>query len=84
MATISTVKARDEFSTVVNRAAFGKERVILTRRGKKLAAVVPIDDVKLLEELEDRLDLEEAERILADQNEVPIPYKKARKRLGLK
>ncbi len=84
MANISTVKARDEFSTVVNRVAFGKERVILTRRGKKLAAVVPIEDVKLLEELEDRLDLEEAERILVDQNEVPIPYKKARKRLGLK
>jgi len=58
--TISTVKARSSYSTVINRAAFGKERVVLTRRGKEVAAVVPIEDVKLLEELEDRIDLEEA------------------------
>jgi prevent-host-death family protein len=40
MTTISTVKARDQFADVVNRAAYGKERVVLTRRGKGLAAVV--------------------------------------------
>ncbi|HEY2933577.1 MAG TPA: type II toxin-antitoxin system Phd/YefM family antitoxin [Acidobacteriota bacterium] len=84
MASISTVRARGEFSTIVNRAAFGKERVILTRRGKKLAAVVPIEDVRLLEELENRLDLGEAARILADRHETPIPYKRARQRLGMK
>jgi prevent-host-death family protein len=55
---ISTVKAREQLSTVINRAAFGKERVVLTRRGKEVAAIVPIEDVKLLEELEDRIDLE--------------------------
>jgi hypothetical protein len=29
MASITTVAARNEFSSVLNRAAFGKERVIL-------------------------------------------------------
>ena len=60
MATITTVSARNEFSSVLNRAAFGKERVILQRRGKSIAAVVPMDDVMLLEALEDKLDIADA------------------------
>ena len=60
MNTISTVKARGNFSDLVNRSAYGKERIVLTRRGKGIVAVVPIDDLELLEELEDHLDLEEA------------------------
>ncbi|MGO8932643.1 MAG: type II toxin-antitoxin system Phd/YefM family antitoxin [Bryobacteraceae bacterium] len=60
MPSVSTVEARNEFSTVLNRAAFGKERVILARRGKAIAAIVPMDDVKLLRALEDRADLADA------------------------
>ena len=60
MASITTVSARNDFSTVLNRAAFGKERVILKRRGKAIAAVVPIDDVVLLQSLEDKLDIADA------------------------
>jgi prevent-host-death family protein len=57
---ITTVAARNDFSTVLNRAAFGKERVILKRRGKPIAAVVPMDDVLLLQSLEDKLDIADA------------------------
>jgi len=60
MASVTTVGARNDFSTVVNRAAFGKERVILKRRGKPIAAVVSMDDVKLLESLEDNRDIADA------------------------
>ena len=56
MASITTVVARNDFSSVLNRAAFGKERVILKRRGKAIAAVVPLEDLALLQSLEDRLD----------------------------
>jgi prevent-host-death family protein len=66
MSKISTVEAREQFSDVVNRAAYGKERVVLTRRGKDLAAVVPIEDMRLLEALEDQLDSEAAKEALAD------------------
>ena len=66
MGSISTAKARNNFSDVVNRAGYGKERVILTRRGKPIAAVVPIEDVEFLEELEDRADLEAAREALAE------------------
>jgi prevent-host-death family protein len=84
MTKVSTVKAREQFSEVVNRAAYGKERVILTRRKKDLAAVVPIEDVKLLEALEDRLDLEDARAALAEaKKKGTIPWEKIKVELGL-
>ena len=81
MSKVSTVEARDQLSTIINRAAFGKERVVLTRRGKELAAVVPIEDVKLLEELEDRLDFEAAREALNEEG--TIPWEKVKAELGL-
>ena len=48
------------FAEVLNRAAFGKERVVLTSRGKPLVAMVPIEDVEVLEQLEDQADAEQA------------------------
>ena len=84
MATLSTVKARGNFSDLVNRSAYGKERVVLTRRGKGVAAVVPIEDLKLLEAIEDRLDLDDIEKALADpKNKKSIPWDKVKKDLGL-
>ena len=84
MATLSTVKARENFSDLVNRSAYGKERVVLTRRGKGIAAVVPIEDLNLLEAIEDRLDLEDIEKALADpENKRAIPWDKVKKDLGL-
>ena len=81
MASISAVEARDHFADVVNRAAYGKERIVLTRRSKELAAVVPIEDVRLLEELEDRLDIEAAREALSDPERTP--YDQLRRELGL-
>ncbi len=69
MTNIPTVKAREQFSEIVNRAAYGKERITLTRRGKSIAAVVPIEDVELLEELENRLDLDDVRVALAEAKE---------------
>ncbi len=81
MTKVSTVEARERFSDIINRAAFGKERVVLTRRGKELAAVVPIEDMKLLEELEDRLDVEAARQALKEEG--TIPWEKVKAELGL-
>lgn len=58
-------KARESFSETLNRVAFGGERVVLERHGREVAALIPIDDLRLLEELEDRLDVEAARRALA-------------------
>lgn len=66
MIAMTSVEARKHFSELVNRTAFGKERVVLTRRAKDLVAVIPLEDLKLLEELEDKLDLINAKAALKE------------------
>lgn len=66
---VSTVEARNQLADIINRAAYGKERVLLTRRGRAIVAVVPVEDVELLEALEDQLDLEDARAALAEARE---------------
>ncbi len=84
MAKVSAAEARNEFSDIINRASFGKERVVLTRRGKELAAVVPIEDLELLERLEDRLDLEDARAALKDvKKKGTVSWEKLKADLGL-
>jgi prevent-host-death family protein len=84
MGQVNTVNARAQFSEIINRAAFGKERVTLTRRGKEIVAVVPIEDVKLLEALEDKIDLEEARAALAEaKKKGTVSWEKIKKDLGM-
>lgn len=84
MGQVNTVNARAQFSEIINRAAFGKERVTLTRRGKEIVAVVPIEDVRLLEALEDKIDLEEARAALAEaKKKGTVPWEKIKKELGI-
>jgi prevent-host-death family protein len=66
VASIKTVDARNQFADVVNRAAYGKERIVLTKHNREVAAVVPIEDLRLLEELEERIDIQEAAKALAE------------------
>jgi prevent-host-death family protein len=84
MKQVSTVDARAQFSEIINRAAFGKERVTLTRRGKEIVAVVPIEDMKLLEALEDKIDLEEARAALAEaKKKGTVTWEKVKTELGI-
>jgi prevent-host-death family protein len=84
MGQVNTVNARAQFSEIINRAAFGKERVTLTRRGKEIVAVVPIEDVQLLEALEDKIDLEEARAALAEaKKKGTVSWEKIKKDLGI-
>lgn len=66
MAAMSTVEAREHFAEVVNRAAYGKERIGLLRHGKPVAAVVPLEDLELLERLETERDIADARQALAE------------------
>ena len=63
---IGTVEARRNFAEIINRAAYGKERIALKRRGKVVAYVVPAEDVRTIEAIEDRIDAEAARRALKD------------------
>lgn len=57
---INTVDAKEQFTDLVNRVAHNKERVILTRRGKEIAVIVPLEDLTFLLESQDKHDLREA------------------------
>lgn len=86
MTRLASGRVRQEFSETINRVAYGRERIVLHRRGRNLAALIPVEDLALLEALEDRLDVEDAERILAQakaRRAKPIPWEKAKKKLGL-
>ena len=66
MSFVTTAEARDHFSEVLNRSAYGKERIVLTRRGKNLVAVVPLEDLSIIEMLENKLDLSDAKKALKE------------------
>jgi hypothetical protein len=54
---------------------------VVVHRGKKpVAAVVPIEDFEMIEQIEDRADLDEVRKRLKDPN---IPWSKIKKDLGL-
>jgi prevent-host-death family protein len=84
MSELPVTDAREDLAEVVNRVAYGHERVRLTRRGKPLAAVVPIEDLELLEQLEDQADVEAIRQALADPaNAEPVPWEQVKADLGL-
>lgn len=77
-------EAREAFSSTINRVAFGGERVVLTRHGRRVAAVVPIEDLDLLESLEDARDLDEVRAALDDRaNRERIGWEELKTQLGL-
>ena len=81
---VEATQARNTFAEVVNRVRSGAARVIIQRRGKPVAAVVPVEDLRLLELLDDCLDIEAAHRALADpRNRRRIPWARVKAALKL-
>ena len=79
---VSVSQAREDFAELVNRAAYKEERVIVTRRGRAIAAIVPIEDVAYLERIEDEYDIKMAEEARAEGGEI-VPWEDVKKELGL-
>lgn len=84
MTRLAVSKAREDLADMLNRVAYGHERVVLERRGKNVAALIPIEDLELLEILEDKADLAAARKALAEaKGKKLIPWKVLKKKLGL-
>ena len=66
MTSLTVSKAREEFSETVNHVAYTKERVMVERHGKAIVAMVPVEDLELLQDLEDRMDLSDARAAIAE------------------
>lgn len=81
---ISVAYAREHFAEYLGRVAFSKDRVVVTKHGKKVAAVVPYEDLELLEKLEEAIDREDAKASLSEaKKKGTIPWQKVKKDLGL-
>lgn len=79
---VSASAARERLSDLLNEVSVRGDRVVLERHGKRVAAMISPDDLDLLQALEDRYDLEEMRRVLAESNE-RIPWEDVKRKLGL-
>ncbi len=79
---MNMVEVRDNLAEVVNRVAYGGERVVLKRRAKGVAAVVSMEDLRLLEELEDQADVKAAQKAHKEGGK-PIPLSQVEAELGI-
>ena len=88
MNTITAKAARDGFSDLLSKTAFSKERIIVTRNGKQLAALIPMEELNILEQvlnfLEYQHDLTDAQQALKEvETEGTISWNEVQDRLGL-
>jgi prevent-host-death family protein len=61
---IPVTQARAELADLINRVVYGSERVVVTRHGKPLVALVSAADLQRLEEL-DRLEQPTEDQVIS-------------------
>lgn len=83
MKRISVTQARKDLGDIFGEVNYHKERILLTNH-KKCVAVVPMEDLKILEALENDEDVREALLALKEiEKKGSMPMKEMKKRLGL-
>jgi prevent-host-death family protein len=70
---IPVTQARAEFADLVNRVAYGGERVVVTRHGKPIVVLVPTSDLDRLEQDEQQQPATVV-RLAADVLDQPIRF----------
>lgn len=82
---MTVTDARARLADVVDAARVGRRPVYLTRRGRRVAAVIDADDLdRLIEAAEDLADLEAARLARAEVAETgTIPWEQVKADLGL-
>ncbi|MFC5931155.1 type II toxin-antitoxin system Phd/YefM family antitoxin [Cryobacterium melibiosiphilum] len=84
---VSVSDARDQLASIIDRARNEHEPVFLSRRGRRVAAVIDVDDLERLIELaEDMADIRAAEESREEMRRTksePIPWEQVKTDLGL-
>lgn len=88
MLTVSSEEVRDGLGDLINRVAYGGERVMVTRRGKKIVGIISAEELELLERVldavEDEIDIPLVNERLAEmEREGGVPLEQLEKELGL-
>lgn len=66
---INTVDAKESFSDLMNRVSQQNERIVLTRRGAPIAAIIPMEDFNRLQLIQNQEDVQEAIDALQEARE---------------
>lgn len=80
---LDLTQARARLTESVNRVSYRGERIVIQRHGRPVAALVSVEDLALIRELEDRIDLEDARKALAEANGKFVPWETVKRELGL-
>ena len=83
---ISIEEASEQLDMLVRRSARTKRRVVISRRRKAVAALVPIEDLAALEALEDAIDAARGQAAYAKwlkSSRKTIPWDLIKQRRGL-
>jgi prevent-host-death family protein len=85
--TLNISDARTQLAAIVDQARARHEPVYVTRRGRRVAAVIDADDLdRILALAEDMADIRAAEQARAEMKatgEAPIPWDEVKADLGL-
>ena len=81
MTVLSVTEARRAFADTINRVIYAGERIIIGKRGNKRVAIVPIEDLALIQRVEDEMDIKKARKAFKEGGRVPLA--EVKKRLGL-
>jgi len=68
----SVTEFRQDIGEIISEVYYAGERAVIHRRQKDCVAVVPMDDLRLLEHIENLIDIREAEKALAEGGEKPF------------
>ena len=83
----SVSDARRDLAAVIDTAKSSREPVWISRRGRRVAAVIDADQLErlqdLAEDMADILDAETARQEIRETAEQPIPWEQVKAELGL-
>ncbi|MDO8963926.1 MAG: type II toxin-antitoxin system Phd/YefM family antitoxin [Coriobacteriia bacterium] len=87
MTRVSVAEARRDLAGILNRVSVARERVIISRHDTDVAAVISIDDLRLLDALmdkwEDEQDIADCEAALLEAREDRISWEDIKTEFGL-
>jgi len=80
MRTVTATELKEDFRKTTGRVELAGERVIVRRHNRDAFALIPINDLRLLEMVEDKIDALEALKSLDDPRP-SIPWEVAKQTL---
>ena len=84
MGELTTGDVRKNLAGAINRVAFGKERLVITRHGKRICAIVPMEDLTLMERIRDVAKRQDVKLALAERSEgATVSWGALKRELGL-